>query len=120
MRHANSITARIRAARFGSRDRSAFERRHVFCDVADEFIERRHPAAVTLIDHWLAALVDDPAKLRGRGLFDHRSMLAETHPRAGTTGPAIHRASQTEAWRRKNLWRSNGCAQHSQLFSWLV
>ena len=31
-----------------------------------------------------------------QGLFDHRSVLAETHPSAGTTGPAIHRASQIE------------------------
>ena len=39
----------------------------MLCDVSEEFIERRHPAAVTLIDHWVAALVDDSAKLPGHG-----------------------------------------------------
>jgi hypothetical protein len=39
-----------------------------------------------------AAAQTDP-KLRRDYLIIGRSMLAETHPRAGTTGPAVHRAS---------------------------
>jgi len=34
---------------------------------AEEFLERRDPAAVALIARWVAAFVDDPAQLPGPG-----------------------------------------------------
>jgi hypothetical protein len=55
------------ATRLAGIIRSVWKSRHVLCDVSGEFIERRHPSAVTLIDHWVAALIDDPAKLPGDG-----------------------------------------------------
>jgi hypothetical protein len=33
--------------------------------VSEEFVERRDPAAVAFIAHWIAALVDEPAQLSG-------------------------------------------------------